>query len=59
MRHFWVFEALLDLRQHAIENGFLRLAHAMQEAIRVAHAEIDPTDPRSAGPSEPPRQRQD
>lgn len=57
MRHFWVFEHLLDLRAHALEHGFPKLAAKLQEAILVAYAEIDPTAPDSAGPSEPPKRR--
>lgn len=57
MRHFWVFETLLDLRDHALDSGFPRLAAKLQEAILTAHAEIDPTDPKNAGPSTRPDKR--
>jgi hypothetical protein len=57
MRHFWVFENLLDLRDYAAANGFSKLAVKLQEAIVVAYAEIDPLDPGSAGPSDPPARR--
>ena len=57
MRHFWIFESLLELREHALQNGFLKLAAKLQEAILTAYAEIDPTDPDSAGPSDPPKRR--
>lgn len=57
MRHFWVFETLLDLRDHALDSGFPRLAQTLQEAIKIAHAEIDPTDPKNAGPSVRPEKR--
>ena len=57
VRHFWMFESLLELREHALQNGFLKLAAKLQEAILTAHGEIDPTDPGAAGPSEPPKRR--
>jgi hypothetical protein len=57
LRHFWMFENLLELREHALQNGFVKLAAKLQEAILVAYAEIDPTDPGAAGPSERPRKR--
>ncbi len=55
MRHFWVFESLLELRDYALENGFPKLAAKLQETILTAYAEIDPTDPGSAGPSQRPK----
>lgn len=57
VRHFWVFENLLDLREHALQNGFLKLAGKLQEAILAAYADIDPTDPNASGPSDPPKRR--
>ena len=57
MRHFWVFETLLDLREHALDSGFPRLAQKLQEAIWIAYVEIDPTDPKNAGPSRRPEKR--
>ncbi len=54
MRHFWVFETLLDLRDYAQDNGFPKLAAKLTEAIVVAYAEIDPTDPSASGPAKPP-----
>jgi len=57
VRHFWIFESLLELREHALQNGFLKLAGKLQEAILAAYAEIDPTDPDASGPSDPPRRR--
>ena len=54
MRHFWVFEQLLDLRSYAQENGFTKLAAKLAEAIKVAHDEIDPKAPGARGPSKPP-----
>jgi hypothetical protein len=55
VRHFWVFESLLDLREHALANGFVRLAAKLQETIVIAYAEIDPLDPGASGPSQPPK----
>jgi hypothetical protein len=57
VRHFWMFESLLELREHALQNGFLKLAAKLQEAILIAYGEIDPNDPGAAGPSEPPKRR--
>ena len=57
MRHFWVFEHLLDLRAHALQHGFPKLAAKLQEAILIAYDEIDPTAPDASGPSEPPKRR--
>ena len=57
MRYFWIFESLLDLREHALQNGFLKLAGKLQEAILAAYADIDPTDPNASGPSDPPKRR--
>lgn len=58
MRHFWIFENLLDLRDHALENGFVQLAAKLHEAILAAYDEIDPLDPKSAGkPEKPARNR--
>ena len=57
VRHFWIFESLLELREHALQNGFLKLAAKLQEAILAAYADIDPNDPKSAGPSDPPKRR--
>ena len=56
MRHFWVFEQLLDLRAYAQENGFAKLAAKLAEAIRAAHDEIDPKAPGARGPSKRPKQ---
>jgi hypothetical protein len=55
MRHFWVFESLLELRDYALANGMPRLAASVQVAIRAAYDEIDPLDPRNAGPATPPK----
>jgi hypothetical protein len=57
VRHFWMFESLLELREHALQNGFLKLAVKLQDAILTAYAEIDPNDPKSSGPSDPPKKR--
>ena len=54
MRHFWVYESLLDLRSYALENNFPKLAAKLGEAIAVAVVEIDPKAQSAQGQSEPP-----
>ena len=48
MRHFWVFETLLDLRAYAKTHGFVKLSAKVDEAIVMANLEIDPMEGRDA-----------
>jgi hypothetical protein len=47
MAHDWIFDVLNDMRSYASKNGLPALAGQLDEALRVARAEIGPSE---AGP---------
>ena len=52
MRHDWIFETLRDLKAYASINAMPRLVQKVEEALDVARAEVQATEPR--GPEEAP-----
>lgn len=40
MRHGWIIDVLTDLKTYAQSHGMVALAHKVDEALRIARAEI-------------------
>ena len=54
MAHDWVFDVLRDLRSYAEANGLAAFAGKIDEATKVATAEIAAGKPADEGEDPPP-----
>ncbi|MDR7123781.1 hypothetical protein [Pseudotabrizicola sp. 4114] len=47
MHHDWIFDVLEDLRSYALQNGLTATAAQVDDALRVARAEMQSGLPRA------------
>ncbi|MDZ4134151.1 MAG: hypothetical protein U1D06_00970 [Paracoccaceae bacterium] len=45
MRHDWIFDVLSDLLSYSQKNSLPALANRVEDALRVARAELAPPEP--------------